>query len=402
MTPPSPFGSDGYGADRPSGPSVTAAYDRLGAAGEIEPDRSQRAIAGRLDRVLLDLGEERLAAKGSALGWLFGRKKPVAAGPRGLYVWGGVGRGKTMLMDLFFDLAPIRRKRRQHFHVFMAEVHERIFEARRQLAAGADRDPVEMVADALSDDLHLLCFDEFVVTDIADAMILGRLFGKLFERGIVLVATSNVPPDGLYKDGINRDHVLPFIALLERRCEVAELQSPTDYRLRELGRAEVYVTPAGREADAALDRLWLRLTGVERGPSRDLSLKGRSVHVPQACGRVARFGYPDLCVKPLGPADFQAIAAAFDTVIVDRVPALDHERRNEARRFITLVDTLYDEGVKLALSAAAPPAGLYRAASGAEAFEFDRTASRLIEMGTEAYLGAPRREPGGTRAARAV
>jgi cell division protein ZapE len=374
---------------RPPGP-VVVAYDALAASGEIEPDPAQRAVASALDRLVLDLSEQRLAAKGSALGWLFSRKSPPQ-GPRGLYVWGGVGRGKTMLMDLFFGLAPSAKKRRLHFHAFMADVHERVFAARKALAAGTDRDPVEIVADALASDVQLLCFDEFSVTDIADAMILGRLFSKLFDRGIVLVATSNVEPGRLYEDGINRDHVLPFIALLKQRCEVVHLGAKTDYRLAKLGRAEVYVTPLGRDADRAVQHLWLRLTGAEHGAPRSLAVKGRAVPVPQAVDGIARFTFADLCAKPLGASDYRAIADRFHTVFVENIPALSAERRNEVKRFITLIDTLYDEGVKLVVSAATEPTALYWATEGSEAFEFARTASRLIEMRSEAYLTAPRR-----------
>jgi cell division protein ZapE len=389
---PHPPAPADYGADRPSGPGVVAAYDHMAAAGEIQPDPAQRAVAGALDRLLRDLSEAKLAAKGSALGWLFARKRTAARpGPRGLYVWGGVGRGKTMLMDLFFGLAPEERKRRQHFHAFMADVHERVFAARKAMAAGADADPVEIVADSLAGEIRLICFDEFAVTDIADAMILGRLFTKLFDRGVVLVATSNVEPSRLYEDGINRDHFLPFVGLLQQRCEVVHLGSRTDYRLGKLGRGEVYLTPLGRDTDVALERLWLRLTGAERGARRTLAVLGRTVEVPEACDGIARFSFEDLCSRPLGAADYRAIAEAFDTVFVEHVPALTYERRNEAKRFITLVDTFYDEGVKLVLSAAAEPNRLYVARQGAEAFEFDRTASRLIEMRSDAYLEAPRR-----------
>jgi cell division protein ZapE len=380
--------------DRSVGHAVAEAYDHLAAIGEITPDPAQRVVATRLDHLLVSLGEVRLAAKGSALGWLFARRRPARAEPeqRGLFIWGGVGRGKTMLMDLFYERVPVERKRRQHFHVFMADVHERVFEARRQLAAGVDRDPVDIVADALAGEIRIICFDEFSVKDIADAMILGRLFGKLFERGVILVATSNVHPDALYPDGINRDHFVPFIRMLKTWTEVVHLGAATDYRLEKLGRAEVYLSPLGREADLAIDRLWLRLTGTEAGTVRKLPVHGRSVTVPMAAHGCARFTFADLCARPLGASDYRAIADTFHTVFLEHVPRLDHERRNEAKRFITLIDTLYDAGVKLVVSAAAEPGELYSGKSGAEAFEFARTASRLIEMRSEEYISRPRRE----------
>jgi cell division protein ZapE len=382
------------GDDHALGRVVTAAYDRLVAAGDVTPDPQQRAVAVRLDRLAVDLAETRLASKSRALGGLFARKRPpTAPDRRGLYIWGGVGRGKTMLMDLFFDQVAVDRKRRQHFHVFMGDVHERVHAARRQLATGVDRDPVDIVADALSGEFGLICFDEFSVTDIADAMILGRLFDKLFARGVVLVATSNVHPDDLYAGGINRDHVLPFIETLKARTEVVHLAAATDYRLDKLGRSEVWLSPLGKDADRAMDVLWLRLTGTQTGTPRTLTVHGRSLPVPMSAGGLARFSFDDLCARPLGAADYQAIAAVFQTVFIDRIPRLGPDKRNEAKRFITLIDTLYDDGVKLVASAAGEPADLYAATSGTEAFEFDRTASRLIEMRSEDYIRQPRRSP---------
>ncbi|WP_244635567.1 cell division protein ZapE [Chthonobacter albigriseus] len=381
---------DSYGPDDLAA-GVVAAYDRLAASGEISPDAAQRSVAAALDRLYQRLGEERLASKKSALGWLFGKKAPAADGPKGLYIWGSVGRGKTMLMDLFFSLVPAEKKRRQHFHVFMADVHERVFAARKQLASGTDRDPVEIVAESLASEVRLLCFDEFSVTDIADAMILGRLFSKLFERGVVLVATSNVEPDRLYYDGINRGHFLPFITLLKQRTDVIRLDAETDYRMEKLDRADVYHTGAPDAVKAEMDRLWERVTGGHAGQKRVLSVKGRKLEVPFAFDGAARFSFADLCDKPLGAVDYQAIAAAFATVFIEDVPTMSHERRNEAKRFITLVDTFYDEGIKLVISAAAEPDALYHASHGAEAFEFDRTVSRLTEMRSEEYLAEPRR-----------
>lgn len=386
-----PTSFESYGADRPVAGGVVAAYDRKAAEGEITPDPAQRAVAEALDRLYRTISEERLASKKSALGWLFGKKAPERPAVNGLYIWGSVGRGKTMLMDLFFERVPIEAKRRQHFHAFMADVHERVFAARKQLASGTDRDPVEIVAEGLAGEIHLLCFDEFSVTDIADAMILGRLFTKLFDRGVVLVATSNVEPDRLYHDGINRGHFLPFIALLKRQADVVRLDAATDYRMIALSRADVYHAGAPAETAAAMDALWSRVVAEEPEAPVVLSVKGRRLEVPRASGRAARFSFEALCDRPLGAVDYQAVAARFDTVFLDDVPALDYERRNAAKRFITLIDTLYDEGIKLVMSAVGEPSGLYRAETGAEAFEFDRTVSRLTEMQSEDYLAAPRR-----------
>ncbi|WP_237155270.1 cell division protein ZapE [Oryzibacter oryziterrae] len=380
-----------FRADLPRGRGVTDCYDQKVAAGEISPDPAQRLVAVELDHVLHGLEEEKLAAKGSALGWLFGRKKPAGNAPRGLYVWGGVGRGKTMLMDLFFELACEPRKRRQHFHAFMASTHDRVARARKAMAAGDSRDPIEIVAAELGAEVKLLCFDEFSVTDIADAMLLGRLFSRLFALGVVLVTTSNVVPDNLYRDGLNRGSFLPFLGELKARCKVIHLGSDTDYRLDKLGTHEVYLSPLGRDTAVAFDRLWERLTGAEHAAPLDLSIKGRTLHVPHVAGGHARFTFDDLCARPLGAADYRLLAERFHTIFVENVPVLVYERRNETKRFITLIDVLYDEGIKLVLSAAAEPNHLYRADHGTEAFEFDRTASRLTEMRSEVWRTNPPR-----------
>ncbi len=378
-----------------AGPSsaggVADAYRGLVARGEIEDDPAQRALVARLDALAARLAESRLARKGSALGWIFGRK---AAEPvRGLYIHGDVGRGKTMLMDLFFGLAPVAERRRAHFHDFMADTHGRVHRMRQAIQDGSRKgdDPIVPVADAIADETRLLCFDEFAVTDIADAMILGRLFTRLFERGVVVVATSNVAPDDLYRDGINRGHFLPFVALLKAHVEVVRLAARTDFRLEKLSTAPVYVTPLGAAADAAMDAAWTRLTGVSRGNPTTLAVQGREVTVPQAEKGVARFRFEELCARPLGPGDYLAVAHAFHTVVIDRIPVMDEAKRNEAKRFITLIDALYDGHVKLVCSAAAEPDALYRAETGTEAFEFARTASRLVEMRSEDYLARPHR-----------
>jgi len=365
-------------------------YDALVDGGEITRDAAQSAASKKFDLLNERLAEKRLAAKSSALGWLFATKQ--SADPvKGLYIYGDVGRGKTMLMDAFFAVAVTRRKRRAHFHEFMADVHERVHAARRASGNGSQRsaDPIVTVADAIASGTRLLCLDEFMVTDITDAMILSRLFGRLFERGLVLVATSNTPPEDLYLHGLNRSLFLPFVALLKERTEVVHLVAERDYRLEKLGEGSLYVTPLGPEADAGLDRLWLALTGTRHGQPAELPMKGRVIAVPEAEKGVARFSFDDLCRKPLGAGDFLKIARSFHTVLIDGIPRLKDGERNAARRLISMVDTFYDNRVKLAASAEAEPAELYRAAEGAEAQSFARTVSRLIEMRSEDYLALP-------------
>ncbi|MCB1508476.1 MAG: AFG1 family ATPase [Hyphomicrobiaceae bacterium] len=372
-------------------PSLAGTYEALVAKGDIRADNEQKRIVGLLDGLLQDLAAMRMQRKSSALGWLFAKKaKPEPV--RGLYLWGGVGRGKTLLMDLFFEKVPLRRKRRAHFHAFMSDVHERVHAWRQALKMGAVKgdDPIPPVAASLAEEARVLCFDEFHVTDIADAMILGRLFTELFNAGVVLVATSNAPPDGLYKDGLNRQLFLPFVGLLKNRVNVHELISETDYRLEKLEAAPVWYAPEGEAADAAMDAAWDRLTHKADGVEMALHVKGRLVTVPRQAHGVARFTFDDLCARPLGVEDYLTLAMEFHTLMIDRIPLLDDQNRNETRRFINLVDTLYDTRTKLVASAAAVQTGLYSGAKGYEAFAFDRTASRLIDMASEDYLAAPR------------
>jgi len=367
--------------------AVADAYERLVADGAIEADPAQRALVARLDALNRDLAGRRLASKSSALGWLFGKRQKEREAVRGLYVHGAVGRGKTMLMDLFFAAAVPEKKRRAHFNDFMADVHARVFRAREAIKAGTIKgdDPIAPVADAIATGTELICFDEFTVTDIADAMILGRLFTRLFAADVVMVATSNVAPDDLYRGGLNRDHFLPFVSLLKQRCAVVELGARTDYRREKLDALPLYLTPLGPEADAALDAAFAKLTaGGDPGPTT-LSVLGRDVAVPAAAKGVARFDFADLCGRPLGPSDYLAVAHAFHTVVIDHIPVMDETRRNEAKRFITLIDALYDGHVRIIVSAAAEPDDLYRAETGTEAFEFARTASRLTEMRSRDY-----------------
>ncbi|KQO68388.1 cell division protein ZapE [Methylobacterium sp. Leaf89] len=369
---------------------VSDRYEALVRTAAIERDPAQIHLVRALDRLVLELGRRKRARKGSALGWLFGRRDDAATTPKGLYIWGSVGRGKTMLMDLFHEAAP-EPKRRVHFHGFLADAHERIHAHRQALKAGTAKgdDPIPVVADALADEATLLCFDEFTVTDIADAMILGRLFGALFKRGVTVVATSNVEPDRLYEGGLNRALFLPFVAELQERVEVLRLDSRTDFRLEKLGGASVYHVPADGTAAAALAAAFKGLTGKAKGRPATLRVKGHDVPVPEETGGVARFGFADLCAQPLGASDYMAVACAFHTVIVSDIPVMGPDNRNEAKRFITLVDTLYDAHVKLVASAAAEPQALYTATEGREAFEFDRTVSRLIEMRSSEYLALP-------------
>ncbi|MFA5957322.1 cell division protein ZapE [Hyphomicrobium sp.] len=355
--------------------TVLDGYRRRLADNEIEPDAAQAAVATRLDALDKELASYR--PKNGVLSKLFG--KP-AAPTKGLYIWGSVGRGKTMLMDLFFEETSFEPKRRSHFHEFMADVHERIAKARHDVPG----DPIPHVAEQIAKEARLLCFDEMHVTDIADAMILGRLFEALFAAGTVIVTTSNATPAGLYKDGLNRQLFLPFIAELERHLEVIELGAKKDFRLDKLFGLQLYFYPADAAAKAALDANWRRLTGNHPGKSQTIEVLGRKVPVPLASMGVARFHFRDLCDMPLGANDYLHIAHAFHTVLIDEIPLLTPERRDVARRFITLIDALYDSRICLIASAAAEPSALYPKGDGAQLFE--RTASRLTEMRSEAYL----------------
>jgi cell division protein ZapE len=293
-----------------------------------------------------------------------------------------------MLMDLFFGLSEIKSKRRVHFHEFMSDVHERLNVVRQDMKANriTNGDPIRHVADALAEEAWLLCFDEFHVTDIADAMILGRLFTRLFELGVVVVATSNVDPDDLYKDGLNRALFLPFIKLLREQMEIVKLEAPKDFRLEKLSGQPVWYVPPDEDAEVALDMAWQRLTGTLQGEPSALTVKGRVIRVAEAARGVARFSFAQLCEQPLGASDYLRIAHEFHTLIIDGIPVMDYPQRNEAKRFIALIDTLYDNAVKLVASAEAEPPALYLATEGYEANEFKRTASRLFEMRSEEYL----------------
>ncbi|MGJ5133592.1 cell division protein ZapE [Bradyrhizobium oligotrophicum] len=367
-----------------------AQYQSLVDTGAIEADLAQAEVADALAALERRLSTYKPTRKQGLLGRLFADKSEP---PNGLYVHGEVGRGKTMLMDLFFQNCPVEHKRRAHFHEFMAEVHERIYGYRQNIARGeladADVDVIGLTAQAIFDQAWLLCFDEFHVTDIADAMILGRLFARLFELGTVVVVTSNVAPEDLYKGGLNRALFLPFIKQIADHMDVMRLDARTDFRLEKLAGVKMWLVPADVDARAALDKAWARLTGHAKCKPRDMTIKGRILHVPCSANGVARFDFADLCEKPLAASDYLRLAHDYHTILIDHVPVMDLAERNAAKRFITLIDTLYDNAVKLIASAEADPISLYVATEGIEAMEFKRTTSRLIEMGSDSYLALP-------------
>nr|WP_233349224.1 cell division protein ZapE [Hyphomonas sp. CACIAM 19H1] len=368
---------------------VRAKYEAKVASGALSEDPAQAEAAGLLDDLARRLADQPKPG-------LFSKPKPV----RGVYLWGGVGRGKSMLMDLFFGEAVTQPKRRVHFHEFMAQVHERLGIWRKMTDAEKKRspwrvksagdDPIPPVAKQIAAEARLLCFDEFQVTQIADAMILGRLFDQLFQRGVTVVATSNRHPDELYKDGINRQLFLPFIKELKDRCAVLELVSARDYRLDRLVEAPVWYAPLNAASTAALDKAWDRLTLGAEPQHCVLTVKGRKLEVSREAAGVARFTFEELCARPLGPIDYLAIAGTFHTVILEGIPLLSPDKRNEAMRFVSLIDALYEAKVKLVASAEAEPGALYPEGDGS--FEFERTASRLFEMRSKDYLSLERQD----------
>ncbi|MBV1687557.1 AFG1 family ATPase [Novosphingobium sp. G106] len=364
---------------------LLARYEALIASGELRPDAEQEAAAERLEKLQREL--ER-APTGGLLGKLLGKKRES---PRGVYMWGGVGRGKSMLMDLFHDSLKIDEKRRVHFHAFMLEVHARLREERKK----EQGDPIPPAAAAIAKDLRCLAFDEMVVNNSADAMIMSRLFTQLVhEHGVTLVTTSNRAPSELYKDGLNREHFLPFIALIEQELDVLTLNGPVDYRLQRLGGMATWHMPLGEEATAQVREAFFRLTDYspedsEHVPSADIDVGGRMLHVPKSLKGVAVFSFKRLCGEARGAADYLAIARAYHTVILVGIPRMGPDTRNEAARFVTLIDTLYEHKVKLLVAADAASEDLYDAGTGGNAsgrFEFERTVSRLNEMQSADYL----------------
>jgi cell division protein ZapE len=369
-----------------SGLSISEFLNTQTASGHLREDDVQKQLAVRLDDLLEQL-------KGySSKKPLFGRA-PVP--PQGLYIWGGVGRGKSMLMDVFFEHVRNPNKSRVHFHAFMQDVHAQIGHWRKldqkqrrrepNHVRGAGDDPIAPTAKAIALKADILCFDEFHVTDIADAMILSRLFTALFERGVIVVATSNRNPDELYKDGLNRQLFLPFIELLKTKLDIFDFDGDVDHRLRKLQRAPVYITPLGKEADQAIDEAWDRLTRPAKSQETLLQVQGRELRLRSAAG-TARAGFDQLCEAALGAADYLAVANYFSALILENVPQLGPENRNDAKRFVTLIDALYETKTKLVISADVPPDKLYQGGDGV--FEFERTASRLIEMQSAEYMGA--------------
>ncbi|SDY62081.1 cell division protein ZapE [Nitrosomonas sp. Nm58] len=382
-----------------------AEYQTLMQAGELKPDANQvKAVASleRLHRELIDYPEIGSQRRGFSFknGWLAGffpwsgKDKPT---PKGIYLYGGVGRGKSMLMDLFFSVAPTTSKRRVHFHEFMLDVHARLKEA-HDLAAqkraqrggrASDTDPISAIARGIAREATLLCFDELQVTDIGDAMVLTRLFTALFDLGVIVVVTSNRPPDDLYKHGLNRQRFLPFIEQIKERLEVVPLDGLIDYRYHRLKGAETYYFPINEETTAQLSATFFRLTDrrVEdraKVPSETLNVQGRTLFVPKAARGVAVFSFKRLCANPLGSADYLAIARTYHTVIMVAIPQFSQENSDQAKRFITFIDALYEHNVKFLCSAAVPPQSLY--AGGTVSFEFERAISRLMEMQSEDYL----------------
>lgn len=371
----------------PDGPIHS--YRNLIGAGEIKPDQAQEVAAEKLQGLHHRL-KSYDPSEGSVIRRIFqfGAPKKRQEAPQGLYMYGGVGRGKSMLMDIFFDTAPVEKKRRIHFHQFMLEIHADAHAFRNAPASERNGDdPIPPIADRVAGQATLLCFDEFQVTDIADAMILGRLFTALFERGVVVVSTSNRVPDDLYKDGLNRQLFLPFIDLLKQKLDILHLDSDTDYRMDRLNQMPVFITPLGPEADAALQKDFAALTEGEAAAPASIQAQGRTTQIPRAAKGVAFVDFPSLCGKPLGAADYLALAAGFHTVILANVPKMTKEKRNEAKRFVTLIDALYENRTKLICAADAAPDDLYPAGDGA--FEFHRTASRLMEMQSQEYLALP-------------
>jgi len=369
----------------PDGPLFR--YRELIAAGDLDPDSLQEEVAEKLQKLHSAL--ESYKPISNPPGWLdrlvFKSRRRMQVPPLGLYLFGGVGGGKSMLMELLHAACPFDKKERTHFYKLMTDIHDQMHR-RRQLSVSEERDPIDYVAEKIASKVTLLCLDEMEIRDIADAMIVGRLFDRLFEHGVVVVTTSNRHPDDLYKHGLQRDKFLPFIRLIKERLDVVKLNAAQDYRVGRILGSTVYHTPNGPEANAALTASWSRLTDDSIPTSGEITNRGRKIHVPASAHRVARFSFADLCEQALGPSDYLEIASQFCTVILKDIPQMDGDKREAARRFVTLIDALYEHKTVLICSADVPPNKLY---SGKESgFEFQRTVSRLIEMQAEDYIRA--------------
>ncbi|WP_455480729.1 cell division protein ZapE [Bartonella sp. B12(2025)] len=375
---------------------VSTRYKELVYKGEISFDPAQLALTEYFDRLLEEITEKNVSRPWKFWRFFKRRKKNSVVKQdgfdnffQGLYIYGEVGRGKTMLMDLFFSCLPQERKKRAHFNDFMADVHERINiyrQASTHAKAGQD-DPISAVAEDFAREAQVLCFDEFSVTDIADAMVLGRLVSALFDKGVFFVATSNVAPDNLYYNGLNRELFLPFIQILKAHARVINLDAKTDYRLEKSNLQHVYITPLGLEANEYMDQAWALVLQGQKEISDELSIKGRLIHISRTGAGCARFDYQDLCTKPLAAAEYLALGERYHTIFVDNVPVMDDTCRNETKRFILFIDILYERHIRLFMSAAAVLEDLYKGhAQTTETFEFKRTQSRLFEMQSQDYL----------------
>jgi cell division protein ZapE len=371
-------------SDSAEGP--LAAYRARLAERRLQPDPVQALAAEKLESLHRALKGYEPGSNGGGWRARLGLARVPDPAPHGLYICGGVGRGKSMLMDLFFATAPVERKRRVHFNAFMLEIHDRLYQEQQEGPRAAEH-PMAALAEQIAADAWLLCFDEFQVTNIADAMILGRLLEALFAKGVVIVTTSNAAPDDLYVNGLQRERFLPTIELIKEQLDVIELEGGIDYRRERIKSTPVYYTPLGRSSSNALESVFMFLSDGMSGSPRKLSVQGRTLLIPRAANRIAMARFADLCERPLGPADFVAIATRFEALVLEGIPAIKSDQRNEARRFITLIDELYEHRVKLICSAEVPPERLYP--EGDHAAEFKRTVSRLHEMQSEEYLASP-------------
>jgi len=360
--------------------AIVAAYDSLIESGKISADKEQKKIADKLSILAKKLEKYRQKFHHGLISRLFRKRK--ASDINSLYIYGGVGRGKSMLMDLFFENVTVIRKKRVHFHAFMLDVHNRIHLSKKTSGRG---ELIKRIAAEIADENWLICFDEFQVQDIADAMILGRLFEELFNQGVVIVATSNRHPDELYKDGLQRQRFLPFIDIFKKKLDIIELAGSEDYRLKHLkSLATIFFTPLGKKAETFIKNSFTELTGGAKPETRIISVNGRKLKALRTHGKTVWFNFSELCEQALGASDYIEIAREFSTVLLANLPQMNSEKRNEAKRFVTLIDELYEHKVKLICTAEVPPEELYKKGDGS--FEFERTASRLIEMQSEDYL----------------